>query len=417
MLFRSQTSRIFLLLGGNGLGQLITIAAMLFLSRLYDPADFGLLAGIVSVVSLSSVIVHGRYHLAIPVSRNENEAVALFALAVALCVVLAPVVVLAVVFLTGQVAAGINFLLFVGIAVAFTQASALIDVFTYWRSHRQRFKVSARSAVSRAGATAVAQIAMSPLAAIGLAGGALAGAAVALALSVHDAMRLDAQRPAWPPVSRMLAAARLYSGYPLLGMPQGLIAAISWNALPLLLLHFSGTEFVGQYWLAYRLLVAPLGLFGSAYRPAMLPVMGRGDQLAAVRMVQQHSIILLFLAGAFACIAYPFGEAIFSWLFGETWRQAGAIAGYLVIGIAADVVKIPSICLLQSRGAHRSILGWEAAIAAVRYGIALKFLSSGDAMTAIAVFSAVGFVGWMSFSIYCLFGKMKHEIVETKGGN
>ena len=72
MLFPPQSSRILLLLGGNGLGQLITIAAILFLSRLYDPADFGLLAGIVSVVSLSSVIVHGRYHMAIPVSRIIN---------------------------------------------------------------------------------------------------------------------------------------------------------------------------------------------------------------------------------------------------------------------------------------------------------------------------------------------------------
>jgi O-antigen/teichoic acid export membrane protein len=212
-----------------------------------------------------------------------------------------------------------------------------------------------------------------------------------------------------------LAAARLYSGYPLFGMPQGLIAAISWNALPLLLLHFSGAEWAGQYWLAYRLLVAPVGLFGSAYRPAMLPAMGRGDRLPAVKMIRQHSIILLFLAGFFACIAYPFGETIFAWLFGETWRQAGAIAGYLAVGIAADAVKIPAICLLQSRGAHRSILGWEVAIAAVRYGLALKYLSGGETISAIAVFSLSGFVGWMSFSAFNLIGLKSPERTEMAG--
>jgi O-antigen/teichoic acid export membrane protein len=413
MPFRSQSSRIFLLLGGNGLGQLITFAAMPVLSRLYNPADFGFLAIIVSVVSLSTVVVHGRYHMAIPVSRNDDEAVALFALAMVLSAVFAPAVVLLVVFLIGQSVVGINFLLFVALAVAFTLATAMIDIFTYWRSHRRRFKVSARNAVSRASATAVAQIAMSPLATIGLVGGVLAGATVALALSIHDVMRIDAQRPAWPSLRRMLAAARVYSGYPLFGMPQGLIAAISWNALPLLLLHFSGAEWAGQYWLAYRLLVAPVGMFGSAYRPAMLPAMGRGDRLSAIRMIRQHSLILLFLAGAFACIVYPFGETIFTWLFGETWRQAGAIAGYLAIGIAADVVKIPSVCLLQSRGAHRSILGWEIAIIAVRYGLALKFLSSGEAMTAIAIFSLVGFLGWVSFSVYYLLGAVTRGTGET----
>jgi O-antigen/teichoic acid export membrane protein len=413
----SQSSRIMLLLGGNGLGQLITIAAIPILSRLYDPADFGLLAGILSVVSLSAVVVHGRYHMAIPVSQNDNEAVALFALAMALSVVLAPIVVLLVVFLIGGSVGGTNFLLFVGVAVAFTLITAMIDIFAYWRSHRQRFNVSARNAIARAGVTAGVQIALSPISSIGLVGGAMAGALAALALSIRDVMRLDMERLSWPSWKHLWVAARHYSGYPLFGLPQGLIAAVSWNALPLLLLRYSGAEAAGQYWLAYRVLMAPLALLNGSYRQATLPILGQGDRPAAIRLSRQHSLNLLLMAASAAAVLFVFGETVIAQILGQEWREAGAMAAWLGIGVAADVVKIPAMCLLQCRAGHRSILVWEAVIAAARYGLMLPYLIGGNVITAIAAFSLIGLVGWMSFSIYCLFGTMKPETVEAEGKN
>ena len=407
---QSQSSRILLLLGGNGLGQLITIASMPILARLYDPADFGLLGGIMSTVSLSAVIVHGRYHMAIPVSRDEDEAVALLALATLLSAVLSPVTVVLFVFLIGRNMEEINVLLYAGIAIAITLATAMIEVFAYWRSHRLRFKVSARNAIARAGATSAAQIAFSPLSSSGLVGGSLAGTMVALALSIQDLVRVDGQRLAWPSLSRISDAARFHRGYPLFGVPQGLIASASWNALPFLLLQFSGVALAGQYWLAYRLLVAPVALLNGAYRQAILPTMGRGNRSATLWMARQHSVILLLLAAAIAAIIFLFGETLFVLLLGEKWRQAATMAAWLGIGITADVMKIPAMCLLQSRAGHRSILVWEALIAVARYGAALPYLSRGDVITAIAIFSLIGFVGWVSFSAYCLSGALGPEI-------
>ena len=112
-----QLSRILLLLSGNGLAQLIAIAAVPVLAHLYSPADFGLLASVVSLVSLSAVVVHGRYHMAIPVSRNEDESIALFALAALLSIALAPVAVLSVIFLVGQSVGEESFYFIVGSAV------------------------------------------------------------------------------------------------------------------------------------------------------------------------------------------------------------------------------------------------------------------------------------------------------------
>ena len=412
-LAQSQSRRTLLLLGASGLGQLITFAATPVLARLYDPTDFGVFAGIMSVVSLSAGVVHGRYHMAIPSSRDESEAVALFALASLLSVVLAPATVLFVVFLIGQNVGGISILLFVGIATAFTLLTALIDIFSYWRSHRQRFGVSAQNAIARAGITAGAQIALSPVSVIGLVGGAMAGALAALALSIRDVVRHDRQSLIWPSWKQLLGVARDYSGYPFFGMPQGLIAAVSWNVLPLLLLHFSGVDSAGQYWLAYRLLIAPVALLNGSYRQATLPIMGRGDRLSATRMARRHSLNLLILAATAAIPVYLFGETLFALLLGEEWRLAGAMAAWLGIGITADIAKIPAMCMLQSKAWHRSILIWETTIVAVRYGVMLPFLGHGDVITAVAIFSLVGFLGWMSFCVYHLSGATNGGIGEA----
>ena len=410
-----QLSRILLLLSGNSLAQLIAIATVPVLAHLYSPADFGILASVVSLVSLSAVVVHGRYHMAIPVSRDEDESIALFALAALLSIALAPVAVLSVVFLVGQSVGEESFYFIAGSAVVLTVATALIDVFAYWRSHRLRFKASARNAVARAAVTAVAQIGFGPATSAGLIGGTLAGAVVALALCIRDVVCFDSQRLVWPSWSRIGAAARRYSGHPLFGVPQGLIAAGSWNALPLLLLHFSGAAAAGQYWLAYRLIIAPVTVFNGAYRQATLPAMGRGDLSVEVGIARQHSIILLISTGTAATIIYFFGETLFAVLLGEEWRQAGAVAAWLGIGLTADVAKIPAMCLLQSRAGHRVILAWEAAIVVVRYSAILPFLRSGDVITAVAIFSLVGFTGWVLFSAYCFADAAKLEIGEAKG--
>ena len=89
------------------------------------------------------------------------------------------------------------------------------------------------------------------------------------------------------------------------------------------------------------------------------------------------------------------------------------MAAWLGIGITADTAKIPAMCMLQSRAWHRSILVWETTIVAVRYGVMLPFLWHGDVLTAVAIFSLVGFLGWMSFCAYYLSGATNGGIGEA----
>ena len=142
--------------------------------------------------------------------------------------------------------------------------------------------------------------------------------------------------------------------------------------------------------------------------------MGRGDRRSVTRMVRQHSLNLLLLAATVATPFYFFGETLFALVLGEEWRLAGAMAAWLGMGITADIAKFPAMCMLQSKAWHRSILIWETTIVAVRYGVMLPFLGHGDVLTAVAIFSLVGFLGWLSFCAYYLSGATKRGIGEAE---
>ena len=71
------------LLSGGAVRQVVAFAALPLLARLYDPEAFGLLGAIMALVSLTAVIVHGRFHLAIAGSETDAEARTLLRLAVA----------------------------------------------------------------------------------------------------------------------------------------------------------------------------------------------------------------------------------------------------------------------------------------------------------------------------------------------
>jgi len=389
---------LLVLLSGAGLAQIITLAALPLLSRLYDPVSFGQLGAVMAVVSLATVVVHGRYHMAIPVSDNEDTARALLVASIIFSAILSLPAVAIMLYLFGGLPEGMALWTFLLTAGALTLFSALIDILSYWRSHRGRFGASARNGAARAALTASAQIVLSKLSAMGMLIGTVIGTLMAVALALRDLLRRDEEPLARRPLREILQVAREYHSYPLYGVPQGWLAAVSWNAMPLLLLRFSGTAIAGQYWIAYRVLIAPLTLFNGAYRQSTLPLLRNQPPEQARLLVARHTKFILLIALIPLAVLAALGEQLFSLAMGAQWDEAGQIAGWMAAGIVADLFKVPTLCLLQSQGRNRTILWWEAGILIARYSSAIPFLAANNASLAIILFSCVGLLGWSLFT-------------------
>lgn len=394
---------LLVLLSGAGLAQIITVAALPLLSRLYDPVSFGQLGAVMAVVSLATVVVHGRYHMAIPVSRDEDTARALLLASIFLSTVLSLPAVAVMLHLFGDLPEGMALWAFLLTAGALTLFSALVDILTYWRSHRGRFGASARNGAARAALTASAQVLLAKVTTMGMLIGTVIGTLMAVALALRDLLRRDESPLAPRPLNALLQVAREYRSYPLYGVPQGWLAAVSWNAMPLLLLRYGGTAVAGQYWVAYRVLIAPLSLFNGAYRQSTLPLLRNRPQDQARSLVARHTKFILLLAVIPLAALAALGEQLFSLAMGARWDEAGQIAGWMAAGILADLFKVPTVCLLQSQGRNRTILWWEAGILVARYASAVPFLVMNNTSLAIILFSCGGLLGWSLFTAIHLF--------------
>lgn len=388
--------RIGLLFGAGGIGHVITAGLTPVLAWLYEPAAFGALAGVMSVVSISMVVVHGRYHLAVMIARNEREAVALVWAAAILSAILSPLVAMLVGSILGD-PIGMPIWAFVAITGLLTFVSALIDILAYWRSYKGRLGVTARNTITRSIITSGSQLAMSPMSSSGLIAGTVLGAVATASLGLRDVLRNDGLAVWRTSRRRMLIGIRKFSHYPLFGVPQGAVAALAWNALPLLILRLIGADAAGQYWLAYRLLVAPTALFNGAYRQAVLPILGKSSDAQATVVTRRHSAVLLLLAGLAGSAVFLLAPAALPMVLSEQWSAAGAIMSWLAVAIVTDIAKIPASCLLQIRGAQAMILRWELGIALVRYGMTVPILIQGELISAIAVYAMSGFLGWIVF--------------------
>ncbi len=396
------------LLLGSGLAQVISIAALPILGRLYDPTSFGQLGAVMALVSLSASVVHGRYQLAIPVTKNDDEARALLWLTSGLTLLFSLPFILLLASFVGERPDGLSTMAFLAVATLMTFLTAQIDVFSYWRSRGGRFRVSARNALTRNLVSVVLQIGLATINGFGLMIGILIGTASAACLGWYDALKRDDRPIGWVPLRDVIGVARKYSHFALFGVPQGWLAALSWNAMPLLLLRFDTTSTAGQYWVAYRLLLAPITVFGAAYRQAMLPLFPKLEPPNAQAQARQHAL-LLALAGIIPMLLLLiYGKPIFETVIGPKWGEAGILAGILSIGILADAFKVPTICLLQFQGKQRVLLIWEAFIVTSRYAIAVPLLMVGETTTAVTVFAIAGAIGWSLFSLVQLWPRNLH---------
>ena len=111
---------------GSGVSQVITLLAAPILTRLYSPADYGVLAVYTGILGLVIVIASLRYQLAIVLPRTDGSAASILVLALSVLFFNVVLAAIAVAFLGPSIGAWTNapqltpylWLLPVGIALA-----------------------------------------------------------------------------------------------------------------------------------------------------------------------------------------------------------------------------------------------------------------------------------------------------------
>lgn len=344
---RAAASPALVLVTGTALSQIVNLAITPIITRLYEPADFGLFGLYFAYFSVALVVVTWRYELAIVGARTEGDAWEL----VALCGIVLPP-------MAGFAAAGLLVIELVGVGefgalpwpsplllLAGLLVGGTLAVLRFVAVRRNEFVAVSAATVQQGLARAVGQLAFGLLGAGSVGLMAADGLArLAGARRLHRASDGVGGRLRSLSSTRIKAAARVHWRFPVLSVPSSLLDTLSSTLPAPLIASLFGISPAGQFFLVQRVLALPLALVGASVADifhARLAEEVRTGTGTGARLVLRTSA-LLFLIGLPVAVAIIWGgEFLFALVFGEPWRSAGQVAAIVAPWTLAQLVVSP----------------------------------------------------------------------------
>lgn len=402
---------VLVLMSWTIIAQGISVASMLVLPRLFHPEQFGVFSVFTGLVVMLGIVAAGRYEFAIGLPRFDSDAAALFTL----CVGLATLVFVACLITLMVLPLGSFFPKLSALnpwwALVALGAACIgwYNAATYMALRVGGFGAVGRSKALIALVTAIGQIVgglfvsrgdgalIVPFLVAQLAGTGL----LVWALRDQSLWRFD--------LATLVLVAKRYVRFPKYIAPGSLLDGLA-LLLPVATITalYSPTQ-AGIYALAERTLRVPVTLIGSSVLQVFYKRFAelRGDQSASRRLLlrtwwQMGAIALV------PCIAIGmFGEGIFSFLFGATWRDSGRVAEIMAFSTFFFFVSYPTSNLLVINERARSFLFWQTA-QVVLVGGALLFASRG---VAEGLGHAVAWVVAAQIGVYLLSMALQWHVV------
>lgn len=386
--------QVAVLTSGTLLGRALAVLAMPFLTRIYAPADFSVLATYAAILGILGVVACFRFEIAIPMPEAKAEAAALLIASLA-----------GTVFISGLAALIITFAAEPIMALLPTVTSPVIlwliplgvlmvgsyGAFQYWSTRTRQFTDIARTRVSQAAIGVGTMLALGwiGVGATGLVlGHMLMAGAGAIGLAIW-AYRRTPEMFAGIDLHRVWTAARAYRRFPLWSMPEAL-ANVAGLQIPILIIAAAAPEGeAGYLMVAMQVMLLPMGLIGTSIGQVYLsraPDEHREGRLGTFTL----SIIkrLALIGGLPIAIVGLTAPWTFPFVFGVDWARSGEIAAMMVpwiilqfvaapVSISLHVLRMPVRALaVQASGLLARISGLLVALSYGSFYIEAMVLSS-----------------------------------------
>ncbi len=328
---------ILTLLAGGALAQALPLLLGPWLTRLYQPADFGSYHLFAAVAANLAVVACARYEFALPLAQQDAEATALRSLCLRLLALATGVTALGAT--AWALWAGVLWPLWLPVAVG---VLGWVSLASLNATRAQRFRRLALARVLQHGGAALLQ-GLAGLWQLGLTGLIVAPTLAALAA----AAALGWPGPARAARAQWLAAARAHRSFPLLNTPHAFLGALQDTLAIALIAGSLGPAAAGAWGLALRYLKAPATLVGGAVSqvlyPRLAPVAGDlpGCTAAGRALVLRTMVLLAVLASPLVAALWWLGPALFTWAFGPDWAPAGGLARALALYIGLHFIASP----------------------------------------------------------------------------
>ncbi|RWO80526.1 MAG: lipopolysaccharide biosynthesis protein [Mesorhizobium sp.] len=346
-MFRS----ILTVLSGSVIAQIIAVAVLPILTRLYDAEAFGRYQIYISILNVAVMFVAFRYEVALLGARPGRVFENLLKLTFRLCIwtsMVAFIVAGAVNFLVPGVLSslhGIVFFLPVAMAVA-----GIYQMLTFLPIRDRNYGLSARSKILQSVGFSFGALgfAFLPVIGVGLVLADVFGRAFGAISILVESGKLWRTLISPLSFSEMKFTAIRFQKFGLLTFPGTLLSSLSAAVAPFAFLALFNLEVAGQYSLLERFILMPVGVIGAAVSQVFtgeLSKLYRTDKEGLNRAFRRSLFQLLAIGLLPTVLGMILSPRLVPLIFGADWTMAGKLC---VIGFPVAYIRFVATALTMT---------------------------------------------------------------------
>ncbi|WP_161882072.1 lipopolysaccharide biosynthesis protein [Deinococcus alpinitundrae] len=386
-----------ILVGGTASGQLILVAVSPLLTRLYSPADFGVLSVYISILGLTSIISSLRYDQAILLPKEEKVATDVLNLSLVAAIfsaIFSSVVIIAiksVPLINLKLAPFAQFFWIIPFGIL---TSGFYQSLSSWAVRNQNFSSIATTRLYQGAISALIQVisgflGLKPF-------GLILGQFMGQFMGTNNLWRSYTQSKPVDyklEISNLRYSAHFYRRFPLLAMPASLLNSSSLLVPPILLAFLYGSHVAGWFALAQRVIGTPMTVIGGAVSQVYA-----GEAAVLISKNSYRELDVLFsrtikrtLPIVFLIVILGFiAPYLFPFVFGEAWQRVGIYTSILSFAFASQILISPVSSTANLVG--RQDLQLIADISRTFFtilGIYISYASKQNDIVAVSVISGI----------------------------
>ncbi len=385
------------LFSSSVLGQGLALALAPVLSRLFTPGDFGLSALYLSILSVLSVFSTAKYEQAIMLPKNNEAAIHIFRLVIALAALVSLISLLPIIFLN----AGISRLLgnpdiaaWLYILPLSLMVHGLLQASTFYANRSKAFPQMART-------TLIHQVSANGIKAgtgwlqtsfNGLITGQVAGQLLAMTYIFRHAIRQISKQRIRFSVKSIRQQASVYIQYPRFNMLMSLTNNLS-GSLPIFLFTWGfSPEAAGLYAFGYTFVFRPLGLFSQSTQQVLSQKMiDNYHKGVAIYPTLKKMTFRFALAGLLPLLIMAiWAPGIFSFVFSETYEASGRYLQILSPWLYMVFLASPLTFLHELFFRQKTAMIIDLVYLILRFFALMAGIWMQDLIMALILFSGVG---------------------------
>ncbi|MDW3681727.1 oligosaccharide flippase family protein [Cupriavidus sp. CV2] len=407
---------VLALVSGTAAGQLILVLATPVLTRLYAPAEFGILAVFTAAMSMILIVSSLRYEFAIPLPKGVGSARLLLLLTLGINAAIAAASVVVVALFRDDIArlsktpALANYLWLLPLVVL---CAGSYKALNYWAVRNNDYKAIAQTKLTQSCANVATQLVsgLMGLGALGLILGQLIGLTAGTARLARGVGLRSLVGRASSSGQRFLVLLRRYHRFPKYDVPAALVDVMGTQLPNMLLAALFSPAVAGFYMLAERVLMMPMTLLAQAVGQVLLGASQDSARNAGLdRLALKVVVVLIAIVALPTLVVFWIGGDLFALIFGQSWREAGVYASWMMLGLSAQFLYSPvSILLMATEGQQLNL--WINLFLLCAKAIAVWYgFHVGSPLVAIIGFSLVGMAGYAGGVLVILLHTRKHAV-------